>query len=96
MSNQWLEEEELAIVSESKNTCRKSDSIIFIKMFIILMCLFLFSPSLEASRSRHNVCMKRGEGKSFVCKTCRTYQWQDEKNADFMGRYTCAGCGEPL
>jgi len=97
MSNSWIEDEEAAILADSKKPFKRKgvDNIILFKFSMILLCVFFYTPFAEA-KSRIAQCIQRVEGKTFKCTHCRTNQWQDAKNADWSGRYYCAHCGKEL
>jgi len=97
MSNSWIEEEEAAILADSKKFIkgRRFDNIILLKFSLILLCVFFYTPCAEA-KVRIAQSIQRVEGRTFKCTHCRTNQWQDAKNADWSGRYYCAHCGKEL
>ncbi len=99
MSNSWIEDEEAAILADSKKKYKGTDNMIFIKMFTVLFLVFFYTSHADAkTRNRNHVgqCLQRVEGKTFKCSHCRMNQWHDTKNADWSGRYYCTHCGKEL
>ena len=89
--NQWLDNEMQSIAEERKKVKIGSKCSHRTTIFLFFSTIFFCSYDLEASqKSKINV----DNGVWWICPTCRTAQWQDNKNANWRGEFFCNKCGQ--
>lgn len=105
MNNDYVENEMRSLEAEMK--CAKKSKLKSFrqeKIILILMIpLFFFTFSLIAENAFQQKNSKKtfktvnkGKGRNFYCEKCDTACWQDEKNADWAGKFYCKKCGNQL
>ncbi len=112
IENEWLDSEISTLRLETKQKKRRkmSDNLMAFKLFLMITAVFFYAPLIEAgispvmkkliliqkTNSQKNHVLAKGEGRNFICPKCRMCQWQDDKNADWAGNFTCSSCGANL
>ncbi len=104
IENEWLDAEILTLNLETKQKKKKksSDSLMALKLFLMVTAVFFYAPVIEARtlvfKSSHSSTHMQAVdgGRHFICPKCRMCQWQDNKNADWAGNFTCSSCGANL
>ncbi len=81
---------DIIIKRNEKKLRQQYDNNTFWTLFIMLLPFLIYSISLHATPSTHNIAHG---GQAWKCSNCRTYQWQDSSNKDWSGTYKCKSCG---
>lgn len=81
--------QDLIVKRNEKKLRREYDNSVFFTLFFMLLPFLIYSISLHATPSTHNIA----DGQAWKCSNCRTYQWQDSSNKDWSGQYKCKSCG---
>lgn len=96
IENDWLNEEESRVFSEHRKPSKCKESITYLKLVIMMSALFFCTFSLDAAPYQYSGYPKAEVvegGVWFMCRNCRTCQWQDSRNMNWRGEFFCLSCG---
>jgi hypothetical protein len=88
IKQEWVDEECDRVAKDIKKSKKHHDSLGHLRFLLLLISVFFCMPVHADNFSSYK------DGVWFMCKSCRTCQWQDYKQKNWWGEYFCVVCGE--